>query len=182
MRQEYQKTIRKIKDEHDAIVHHRDEEGRIVFPITIREEQTVFSPFQSNHKMIGGEFAEYLDTITKGIKSKENLHLKITTKEEGVDTAIRNYYHYQIFDINRRLQRNWILFFIMLGLAAMIFILLFAIPFLNMHAVIQSIVEILGWVICWEAFDTIVFKRSTLKYEQYRYFVLFHAKITIIKK
>lgn len=168
--------VRKHFEKQDA---NRDEEGRIVLNIDLKNDAEIFSAFQTGNTIISEDFADFLENEMKAIPPKEKVCFKVHTQQSGVKVGIQNYFKNQYLEIQRQLFNNLIIFFALFGMAVLTLSFLFAFPYWDVHPIIQTIVEIVGWVFCWESVDTIFLKRHSLQYRKKRILSLLDSKIVV---
>lgn len=178
------KNLKDLKREqeihHQQILDNKDEEGRVVININVEKGEDIFSPFESENKIINSELASFLDNQISAIPPKEQLHLKISTENPDAKGAIVNYYRNRFSDVQRRIKSNWFIFGLLAVLTLASLTLLVAIPGLEEQKILYTLMEITSWVFGWETIDNVAFKRTTLKYERQKIISVLNAKISII--
>lgn len=151
--------------------------------ISLNDSKNVISPFtENNQKVISGDFATFLDNAVKDVPIKEDLTLEITTKKydhDTISTAIKNYYHNEFVESERKLKNNLVFALITLFIGLCTLTVSLVLTFTEILVVLQSAISIFSWVFVWEAFDLLCFRRTELKYLQHRQINFINAKIII---
>lgn len=177
---EHLKERKKIKKDFD-----KDEEGRAIVNISIRDKEQVLSPFHYEDKeIINEEFAGMLDNIAKSVPLKQQINLSIKceniteSEKEEFSEATKNYYENKILDSQIRMKKAYSIFAVCVVLSIISLGLLFLAHFFKAPEILTEVVDILVWVFVWEATDVIVFQRGTIRLEKSRYYALYKSKIT----
>ena len=163
----------------------KDEEGRVVIDITIKDRSEVLSPFViENKETINNEFANMLDNAVKSVPPKQKLHLKISCQEieekdkNIFESAIKNYYLNSSLECERKLKNNMKIFCIMVVLSLLSLGILFLVNFFSVYWLVTEVFDIVVWVFVWEAVDLIAFQRNMIKYERNRNLSLYECFIS----
>lgn len=175
----YLKERNKIRKEFE-----KDEEGRAIVNISIRDKEQVLSPFCYEEKeTIKEEFAGLLDNIIKSVPPKQKVRLVISgedidnAEKESFALAIKNHYANKILDSQLRLKNAYMIFAICVVLSILSLGLLFLVNYLNAPYILIEVVDILAWVFVWEAADVLIFQRGLIQLEKSRYTALYKSKI-----
>lgn len=176
---DYFKERKKIRKDFE-----KDEEGRAIVNISIRDKEEVLSPYHYEDKeIINEEFASMLENIVKSVPLKQKVNLTIKcnniseSEKEEFSVATKNYYENKIIDSQIRLKRAYSLFAVCIVLSIISLGLLFLTHFYNAHEMLSEVVDILVWVFVWESIDIIVFQQGTIRLEKLRYNALYESKI-----
>ncbi|MBO5223887.1 MAG: hypothetical protein J6C23_05185 [Clostridia bacterium] len=174
-------TLKKLKQDFSPLL---DEEGNRLIPVSIREEDSILSPFSPKGRpTISGEFAEFLDSQYTDMKSKEKLHIDIECdtiddKEEILyEGAIRSYYKAEEKRKTKELVRNNVIALIML-LTGIVVLTVSVVFFILSHEIIGEIIDIVAWVFVWESVDLFFMRRPQLLSEIIRCRHFAESKIT----
>lgn len=179
-------SIKELKKERaqkrDGVV--RDEEGRAVLDMTVRDDEDFLSPYSRNAcETIGEETAEFLRNSALGLSPKEELALHLYSdciderEQEIYPDAIRSYFHSHLSDSLRELKRNAIQSAVMflVGIVAL------AVMFIGEHFGWSQIwiecIDIFAWVFVWETVDLFFLERATIRRRMKRYQAFIHMKV-----
>ena len=151
--------------------------------IKINSSEDILSAYsEDNRVVINNEFADFLENAVKDISIKEDLTIKIESKDknkERISSAIKNYYYNEFIDSERRLKQNLLLSIITLLFGAFVIACNGILQFFDINFVIIGTIDILAWVFIWESFDLFFFRRREIKHEQFRQMNFVNATIDI---
>lgn len=146
----------------------RDESGRAILHMTVRDDSGFLSPYCGARPVISSEVADFLDNAASALPPKGDLALHIRsdviTGEEArvYDAAIRNYYRNRTKETRRNVLRNRTAAIIMLVMGILIFSLLFFLERRGLGEMMTNLLEIAAWVFIWEAVDLFFLERHRL--------------------
>lgn len=153
----------------------RNEEGRAVIKMTVRDDTSFLSPYSGNDvPMISSDVADFIKESAVSFKPKEKFVLDIygecIDEEEKIiyTAAIKNYFSAQNVSGARDLKRNMRIAFVMFlsGLLALSCMFVF-----ENHGVGElwiECIDILAWVFLWETADLLFISRNAMKVKQTR--------------
>ena len=176
---EYCKERNKISKDFD-----KDNEGRAIINVSIRDKEEVLSPFCYDDKdIIKEEFASHLDNIIKSVPPKQKINLTIKcenlnkNEKDQINGAIKNYYKNKIADSQLRLKNAYLVFAICVVLSILALGLLFVVHYFNATFILIEVVDILAWVFVWEGADILIFQQGIIRMEKARFTALYNSKI-----
>lgn len=162
----------------------RDEEGRAVIEMTVRDDGGMLSPYSAGTRpMLGADVAEYLQSCALPIPPKEPLSLKIYSDciddgEKAVYTqALRDYFYAHYCENALLLRRNALVSLLMtiVGVLALTVGIVFGI--FEWVPVLGEVLDIFAWVFLWEAVDQFFLERAVLRLKSRRYLRFADAKV-----
>lgn len=169
--------------------YERDEEGRIVIKMKVSDDSNFLSVFSdSETPVINGDVAEFLENATCSVNANEKLTLKIfgdcIDENEKVvyKDAIKEYYKKRFAENESKKRRYnfmalWLAIFGIFVLAASIFI-----GYRLESAIWAEVVDIVAWVLLWEATDIKFFTMREISNMQKRYSAFIDMKIEYTDK
>ncbi len=184
MKKAKQKLLKIVDKERE-----RDEEGRVVVKMKVADDSNFLSVFSdSETPMISGEVAEFLENSTFSLNPNEELTLRVYSdciddKEKVVyKSAIKEYYEkrYLENECKRKRYNVMALFMALFGvlvLAASIFI-----GYRFGSAIWAEVVDIVAWVLLWEATDVKFFTMRDISILKRRYSAFISMKIEYVDK
>lgn len=165
---------------------HRDQEGRVIINMKVKDDSNFLSVFSENDTpVISSEVADFIETRTGCVPPREPLTLRIHSNcidgQEQVQyrEAIREYYAEQYVANKRELHRNKVIAVILLLLG--IAVLAFSI-FKSDSAVVSEVIDIVAWVLIWESVDISFFGNRNLRWRQNRCLACISMKIEYISE
>ena len=178
------KCLRKIKkdidSEKNARRYARDEDGRIVIAMNIKDDKDFLSVFSKRENpVISEDVAEFIEHCALSVPPSENLRLSITSdcidekEREDYKKAIREYYTEKYLANKQEMKRNTFIAILL----AITGILILALSFLTDSIMWAEIIDIIAWVFLWEAVDINVFKNKSLRIKQMRYLSFIEMKV-----
>ena len=191
MNKQMRKAMREVKKQADARVKghqlERDAEGRVVIDMTVENDDGFLSAFSENDTpVIATDVAEFIEDSTEPIKLGEPLTLRIHStcideSEQIVYTeAIREYYAQRYVAIARELRRNrWIVLALALAGVAVLAGALYYEHHVG-NAIGTEVIDIVAWVLLWEATDIGVFGNRAAKLKKLRYLSFLGMKVEYV--
>ena len=165
----------------------RDEDGRVIIQMNVTNDGNFVSEFSENATpVISTEIAEFIENETSAVSPNEELTLQIYNdcideQEEKIYTAaIKEYYMEKYIASEQESKRNRIAV-LLLGLAG-IFVLLaeFLFDFRVGNPLWTSVIDIVAWVLLWEAVDIGVLEAKVLSIKKKRYLAYLSMKIEYV--
>ena len=180
MSKQMRQFMRDVKKQTDARAKgrhlERDAEGRVVIDMTVENDDGFLSAFsESDTPIVDSEVAEFIEDSAEPIKPREPLTLRIHSKciDEHEQTvyreAIKEYYSQRYVAVARELRRNrWIALALALaGVLTLAWGLYFEHHIGN--AIGSEVIDIVAWVLLWEATDISLFGNREAKLKKLRY-------------
>ena len=180
MSKKMRQFMRDVKKQADARVKGRhlehDAEGRVVIDMTVENDDGFLSSFSENDTpVIASDVAAFIEDSAEPIKSREPLVLRIHSecideREQVVyRDAIREYYSQRYVAVARELRRNrWIVLALALaGVLVLVGGLYYEHHVGNVIGV--EVIDIVAWVLLWEAADIGLFGNREAKQKKLRY-------------
>lgn len=158
------------KKPHSERKYQRDNENRIIVNMTVKNDSDFLSAFSENATpVISTDVAEFIENSTNSILPKEQLTLRIYSNciddQEKVlyKEAITEYYTEKYIANERELKRNNIIAFLLM--VAGVIVLAFEILFDYKIGILiwTEVIDIVAWVLLWEAVDISVFGNRALR-------------------
>lgn len=158
----------------------RDEEGRVIIDMTVKNDDDFLSVYSTNETpVISTDVAEFIENSTHSISPRERfaLHIHSNCIDEGEKieyaAAIKEYYAEKYIANKKELNLNRIIISI-LTLAG---IIVLALAFQIENAVWSEVIDIAAWVLLWEAVDTAFFKSREIDLRRRRYLAYISMKV-----
>lgn len=136
----------------------RDEEGRIIINMNVKNDDNFLSPFSSSETpVISSEVADFIEKSSKGTLPGESYTLRIKSSciddEEKLlyKKAIFQYYDEELTAKSREIRKNRLIALILgiLGIAVLAIALIID---YNLSSPIWSeVIDIVAWVLVWES-------------------------------
>lgn len=172
---------------HPAIIeksYERDEEGRIIVNMNVKDDSDFLSVFSSTSTpVISGDVAEFLENSTRFTPANEELSLHI--KSDCVDddekklyrAAIKEYYteKYHANEKELRFYNTLALFLAIFGV--IVLALAIYLGYVVDTALWSEVIDVVAWVLLWEAVDIKFFKSRELLVTRRKYRALSMMKI-----
>ena len=162
----------------------RDEEKRAVINMTVKNDDGFLSQYSEDRTpMISEDVSTFIENSVSGLVPSESLTLRIHSDciddEEKAEykNAIKEYYTKRDVSDKRELRRNTL---IALLLAAAGIIALFAAIIVEIQTdspIWTEVVDIIAWVLIWEAVDIMVFRNRELRVNCLRYLAFISMKV-----
>lgn len=182
------KTLkRKLDDNVNNLSHERDSDGRVVINMRVMNDDGFLSPFSPyDNPVLSDDVTDFLDKTTKSVLPNEQLCLKIKSnciddEEKSLySKAIKETYAEEYLENERALKRNTA-FSVVLGLLGVtVLILLFIFESTVANAIWGEVIDILAWVLLWEAFDLYIFGSQEFKLKRLRCLAFISMKVDYI--
>lgn len=183
--------LREIKKEADlnrkARKPKRDGDGRVIVQMNVRNDASFLSEFSENEtSVISAEVAEFIENETNSVMPNEEFTLRIRNdcideREEKIySAAIKEYYMQKYIANEQEIRRNrfvtlWLGF---AGVFALAVELLYA--YFIGNALWSSVMEIVAWVLLWEAADIGLLETRVLSIKRKRFLAYLSMKIEYI--
>lgn len=153
-----------------------------IVKISVKDASEIISPYAENEQaVISSDFAKFLENSVKDVSVRQDLTIEITSKKQTNDDsiagAIRDYYHNEFIETERKLRHN--LFSVLATFAIGMLILFCAIYLGQNNAILHGVLDIFAWVFIWEAVHLFAFQRSELRHLQYRQMNFINADIIV---
>lgn len=168
--------------------YQRDDENRIIVNMTVKDDSNFLSVFSENSTpVISTEVAEFIENGTSSIYPKEQLTLRIHSnciddEEKALyKEAIKEYYTKKYIANARELKRNrWIVLILSIfGVFALGMSLMC--DYWTNDPIRTEVIDIVAWVLLWEAVDIGVFGNRALRLKQKYYLSYLSMKIEYIQ-
>lgn len=182
------KCLRKIKKDIDSEIsirrYARDEDGRIVIAMNVKDDKDFLSVFSKRETpVISEDVAEFIEHCALSVPPSEKLRLSITSEcidekeREDYKKAIREYYTEKYLASKLEMKRNTFITILL----SLIGILIISLSFLAASRVWSEVIAIIGWVFIWEAVHITAFQNRALRIKRMRYLSFIEMKISYKK-
>ena len=148
----------------------RDSENRIIVNMTVKDDSDFLSVFSENATpVVSTQFAEFIENSTNSIHPKEQLTLRIHSNciddEEKViyREAITEYYTEKYIASERERKRNNIVSFLLTLAGIFVLALEIIFDYKIGNPIWTEVIDIVAWVLLWEAVDISVFTNRALR-------------------
>lgn len=162
----------------------RDEEGRAVIGMTVRDDREFLSDLSANGRpTISSEVAEFIERGAMQYPPKERLCLHVRSdcideKEQNVYRgAIAEYYRLQYRQDVRDLRRNLFVSLAMTLAGVIALVVTLVVAYLSSNAILSEMLDIVAWVFLWEAVDQFFLERSLLRMRRNRCLALISMRV-----
>ena len=180
---EYRNLKKSVDKELAKRKHERDEDGRVIINMTVNDDSNFLSPFSENRiSVISTEVADFIENNTHSLPTNEKLTLKIHSncidenEKKIYNDAIKEYYTEKYLANEKEVKRNFLIAFMLL--LAGIFVLTISFFLTDLNVEIWSyVVDIVAWVLLWEAVDISLLVNRTLSIQRKRYLSYLSMKI-----
>ena len=149
-----------------------DANGRAVINMTVKDYSDFLSPYSERATaVISSDVAEFIENSTYATPPSEPLTLRIYSdeisddKKEEYTSAIREYYA-QKYTVTKKTYRFNVIALISLAVAG---ILALRLAFRVESHIWSEVIDIVAWVLIWEAVDIGVFKNRESNIQRKRY-------------
>lgn len=149
-----------------------DKNGNIIVNFSIRDGVEFLSPYSLNGlPTISQGIGDFIETSTKTFPPKQKLTLRfhgmnVNNKEkETYKTAIKDYYQDKYLHMQQKIKKNNLISLILLILGTLVVACAIAIS----QEIWSEVVDILAWVLLWEAMDTFLFRNLEYRHDMNRY-------------
>ena len=149
-----------------------DDDGRAVINMTVKDYSDFLSPYsERSTAVISSDVAEFIENSTYATPPSEPLTLRIYSdsitdgEKEEYRAAIREYYA-QKYTVTKKAYRFNVIALISLAIAGILTLLL---AFRVDSHIWSEVIDIVAWVLIWEAVDIGVFKNRESNIQRKRY-------------
>ena len=153
-----------------------DEEGRVIIPMTVKDDGDFLSVYSEGQTpVIASEVAEFIESRTETLPPKTPLALHIHStcidgeEKELYRRAIREYYEEKSVANDRRLLRNRLIATVLAVAGVGVLALAIALSEAEMNPVLAGVIDIVAWVLLWEATDVSLFRNHEARALRHRY-------------
>lgn len=162
----------------------RDEDGRVIVNMTVKDDSCFLSVFSENlTPMIDSEVAEYIEASTCALAPHEQITLRIHSNcidaQEQVlyRTAVQEYYRKRSIanDYERRHNNRIAVILTIAGILTLLLEILYGSH--NAGFIGTQVIDIVAWVLLWEATDISLFRSKELRIKRKRYRAYMSMKI-----
>ena len=182
------KGIKEIREKINKMDSANDDKDTVTVHLNVSDSDIILSDYNAEGKeIISSDMATFIDNVTKPIKPRQKIHLKIncnnySEKNEGkFRNAIKNYYVNEFAELDRKLRNNSIMSIIMLCAGVVGFTILWLLSLINTPFIVYTLVEVASWVFIWELVDLLCLQRYFIKYKLYKKANIIYAKISFNK-
>lgn len=162
----------------------RDEEGRVIVNMTVKDDDDFLSVFsESNTPVIDSEVAEFLETgihaLTPGELLALHIHSDCIDEREQAEysDAIREYYTERYIANEKELKRNRLIVWLLASAGVLVLSLAIGLEYWFESRIWAEVIDIVAWVLLWEAVDIGVFGSRAQYQNRLRYLSLMEMKI-----
>ena len=165
----------------------RDDGGRVIIQMNVKDDANFLSEFsESATPVISTEVAEFIENETNAVPPNEDFTLQvyndcIDDREEKVySTAIKEYYMQKYIANEREIKRNRFAV-LLLGIAGILVLaaeLIF--DYRVGNALWSSVIDIVAWVLLWEAVDIGVLEARVTAIKRKRFLAYLSMKTEYI--
>lgn len=147
--------------------------GRTTIKMQVLNDDDFLSPFSmSEVPVINSEVADFIENSTINLPPKEKLKLIIHSnciddnEKLLYDKAIKEYYQERYTSLRKELVRNYFAVAIMF----IVGVIILTISIFKVNTLVKSeIIDIVAWVLIWEACDISFFTNRSLRIKEKRY-------------
>ena len=165
----------------------RDDDGRVIIQMNVKDDANFLSEFsESATPVISTEVAEFIENETSAVPPNEDFTLQvyndcIDDREEKVySAAIKEYYMQKYIANEREIKRNRFAV-LLLGIAGILVLaaeLIF--DYRVGNALWSSVIDIVAWVLLWEAVDIGVLEARVTAIKRKRFLAYLSMKTEYI--
>ena len=183
------RSIKELKREMDARVREeleRDEAGRAVIEMTVRQDVDFLSDYSVERPMISSSFSDFLREQAEAFAAREPILLRIHSNciDEGEKSvygaALKEYAVRKYKKHSLELRKNGFISAILLAVGVLGLAVVVLLSFFSCIAVLAEILDIFAWVFAWEAVDLFFLERRNIRAELHRCLRLYEAKIEFL--
>lgn len=166
----------------------RDDDGRVIIQMNVKDDANFLSEFsESATPVISTEVAEFIENETNAVPPNEDFTLQvyndcIDDREEKVySAAIKEYYMQKYIANEREIKRNRFAV-LLLGIAGILVLaaeLIF--DYRVGNALWSSVIDIVAWVLLWEAADIGVLEARVTAIKRKRFLAYLSMKTEYIQ-
>lgn len=166
----------------------RDEEGRIVYKIKIRDDDEFLSSYSKGDRcVISEDAAAFIERGLEPVPYNEQLSLKISSdvitdeEEKEYTKAIHDYYADRYESSRLEKHKLTVIAAVMAIVGVIALSVMIALEVAEYNAVFTEVIDIFAWVFMWEAVDVFFLQCTLLRFKQKRYLALSDANIEYYK-
>ena len=182
------KALREMKKKTDKklSVRHvrRDEEGRVIVNMTVKDDNDFLSVFSENDTpVISTDVAEFIENsihaVSPGAQLALHIHSDCIDEREKVEysEAIREYYTERYVANERELRRNRLIIWLLATAGVFVLSVAIGMEYWLESRLWSEVIDIVAWVLLWEAVDIGVFSNREHYQNRLRYLSLMEMKI-----
>lgn len=156
--------------------YERDSENRVIINMMVKDDSDFLSVFSfSDIPVISSEVADFIETNTQLIPAKEQLALHIYSnciddnEKKQYTNAIRQYYSERSYISASELKRNNIIVYLLSISGVLVLILALFLEYKVANLIWAEVIDIVAWVLLWEAVDISFFENRSLRIKNHRY-------------
>lgn len=184
------KEIKKEIDERRTKGRYKyDSDGRVIVNMTVKNDDDFLSVFsESETPVISDVVADFIESSTASIPPKENLTLKIRSncidEREKVlyEKAIKEYYTEKYVANERELKRNTFIVCLLAIMGVLVLACELIFEYQIGNAIWAEVIDIVAWVLLWEAVDIGVFGGHALRTKRNRCLSYLSMKIEYVSE
>ncbi len=176
------KEIEKILADRET---ERDADGRRVINMTVNDDSSFLSAYSERATtVISSEVADFIENATIATPPSAPLTLRIhsdtiTAEEKAEYTAAIREYYAQKYAVTRKTYRFNVIALLTLAIAGIITLLL---AFKVKSHIWSEVIDIVAWVLIWEAVDIGVFRNRESNISRKRYLSYMTMKVEFLPK
>lgn len=179
------KITKKLIDSRLKQRRHKMTEGEnVIINMTVKDDTNFLSVFsESETPVISSEVADFIENKTMSIPPKEQFVLRIHSdciddeEKHEYFAGIREYYTEKYGANKRKLWRNRLNSAIFLALGLLILLLSVALKYTVNSVISSEIIDIIAWVLLWEAIDIGFIENNRLKIKEKYYLSYISMKV-----
>ena len=154
--------------------------------VKIESKEQIFSAYSYSGDKLNTEFSEYISDKAKSVPIKEQIKIKIHTKDdieaEDVEQSVKSHFRAEYKERKKEVNRLAVISFIMMLLGIIALTALILVEHFTDNVYVTSIAEIAAWVFVWEAVDIFFLQRATVKAKCLLIQRIYTASIEICKE
>lgn len=162
----------------------RDANGNAIVNMNVKDDSDFLSGFSFGQTpVISTEVADFIENNTQTIRSNEELTLRIygncIDDQEKVTyrSAIKEYYAKKYLANEKELKRNSFIVLILMCAGILVLAAAIFLEYRRDSIIWSEVIDIVAWVLLWEAVDIAVFENRSLRLKRLRYISYMSMKI-----
>lgn len=178
---------KKIDKKMEEIKYVRDVDGRIVVNMTVNDDNDFLSKFSISHTpIISEEVADFIEQSTNFLPATAPLTLRIYSHciddEEKViyQKAIQEYYFQKYIVNETELKKDKIISWVLLVFGVLTLAIEIAFSYYNGNVIWSQVIDIVAWVLLWEAVDISIFEGRKLRLKRKHFLSYLSMKVEFI--
>lgn len=187
MRSAFRETKRQIDEDVSRRSLQRDGEGRVLLDMTVKDDSDFLSVFsESDTPVISSAVADFIEARTRSVPLGEELTLRIHSdciddQEQVIyRKAIKEYYTEKYIANRREIHRNTLISVALLIFGVLMLAIAIGIGYREGSAVRAEVVDIVAWVLIWEAVDITFLENRSLRWQEKRCLACIDMKIEYV--